>query len=541
MYKFILNNENKGELLVKTPPIGTEEMSVSISRSKTYEACLMSFVCGLKFVKEAKTYIDDIRFNYGVDSVIDISILIYNPKTFKYEQYFKGIFNLETFNCQKDFTECDIVSGLLELTLKNRDDIVVIYDSLETVDGGTITPYFNEYELIHLDELKENAVCNAVYVKHLFERILWSITGQPYVFRSDFFGIDNEKGNNYGVGYFITMGAYLTKNPNKKLSISFKKLFESLRDIFGLGMSIEYDDFDKKYIRVEPIDYFYNPEILCEIQVVSDLSIQANTEMLPTKITVGYKTTNTQNDDKNDTEYNVKSEYVTPVKQGKNELSLISDIRADASGLMVCLNNPYEVGKDGRNDDTIFILSCKRVGNEWHLKNNTDFYFFESNSKYSVNADISPIRMFMNNCLKTSAFKDHYINNKLKFTKSDSGCYLSTKQNDDVFNVSDFSDINIYMMQDSILSEYKCSFSAPVSKLLLNKLIANPNGLVKFWNNIRNRYEYAFLQEVSTKIIDKQTNWSLLLANEKYYSKFDLLSADNSVLVMVENNKYVAL
>ena len=151
MYKFILNSEHKGELLVSTPPQGTEEMSVSISRSKTYEGSLMSFVCGLKFVKEAKKYIDSIRFEYGIDSVIDITILIYNPKIFKYELYFKGIFNLETFNCRKDYSECDIVSGLLELTLKNRDEVSVIYDSMETVDGGVIKPYFNEYETIYLD------------------------------------------------------------------------------------------------------------------------------------------------------------------------------------------------------------------------------------------------------------------------------------------------------------------------------------------------------------------------------------------------------
>ena len=541
MYKFILNSEHKGELLVSTPPQGTEEMSVSISRSKTYEGSLMSFVCGLKFVKEAKRYIDSIRFEYGIDSVIDITILIYNPKIFKYELYFKGIFNLETFNCRKDYSECDIVSGLLELTLKNRDDVSVIYDSMETVDGGVIKPYFNEYETIYLDELRPNKTCQAVYIKHLFERVLWSITGEQYIFKSDFFDFNNEKGNNYGAYYFITIGAFMSNNPNKKLTISFKKLFESLRDIFGLGMCIEYDITMKKYIRVEPIDMFYNPELICQIDNLTDLTIQANTELLPNKIIVGYTGGNSNKDDVFDTEYNIKTTYITPIKQTKHEASFLSDIKADALSMCVALDNQYENGKEGKYDDTLFILSCKKVNNKFVLKNNTDFYYFESNSPYSINADISPIRMLINNSIKTTVFKKNYINSKLKYSESDSSAMLTTKFEQDVFNVSDFVDINIFQMKDSILSEYKCSFNAPVSRELLNKLISNSNGLIKFYNYIRHRYEYAFVEDISTKIIDKSTNFNLLLANEKFYSKFGMLSVETSVLAMTENNNYIAL
>lgn len=541
MYKFILNSEHKGELLVSTPPQGTEEMSVSISRSKTYEGSLMSFVCGLKFVKEAKKYIDSIRFEYGIDSVIDITILIYNPKIFKYELYFKGIFNLETFNCRKDYSECDIVSGLLELTLKNRDDVSVIYDSMETVDGGVIKPYFNEYETIYLDELRPNKTCQAVYIKHLFERVLWSITGEQYIFKSDFFDFNNEKGNNYGAYYFITIGAFMSNNPNKKLTISFKKLFESLRDIFGLGMCIEYDITMKKYIRVEPIDMFYNPELICQIDNLTDLTIQANTELLPNKIIVGYTGGNSNKDDVFDTEYNIKTTYITPIKQTKHEASFLSDIKADALSMCVALDNQYENGKEGKYDDTLFILSCKKVNNKFVLKNNTDFYYFESNSPYSINADISPIRMLINNSIKTTVFKKNYINSKLKYSESDSSAMLTTKFEQDVFNVSDFVDINIFQMKDSILSEYKCSFNAPVSRELLNKLISNSNGLIKFYNYIRHRYEYAFVEDISTKIIDKSTNFNLLLANEKFYSKFGMLSVETSVLAMTENNNYIAL
>ena len=118
---------------------------------------------------------------------------------------------------------------------------------------------------------------------------------------------------------------------------------------------------------------------------------------------------------------------------------------------------------------------------------------------------------------------------------------LTTKFEQDVFNVSDFVDINIFQMKDSILSEYKCSFNAPVSRELLNKLISNSNGLIKFYNYIRHRYEYAFVEDISTKIIDKSTNFNLLLANEKFYSKFGMLSVETSVLAMTENNNYIAL
>ena len=149
--------------------------------------------------------------------------------------------------------------------------------------------------------------------------------------------------------------------------------------------------------------------------------------------------------------------------------------------------------------------------------------------------------MLINNSIKTTVFKKNYINSKLKYSESDSSAMLTTKFEQDVFNVSDFVDINIFQMKDSILSEYKCSFNAPVSRELLNKLISNSNGLIKFYNYIRHRYEYAFVEDISTKIIDKSTNFNLLLANEKFYSKFGMLSVETSVLAMTENNNYIAL
>ena len=122
---------------------------------------------------------------------------------------------------------------------------------------------------------------------------------------------------------------------------------------------------------------------------LTDLTIQANTELLPNKIIVGYTGGKSNQDDVFDTEYNIKTTYITPIKQTKHEASFLSDIKADALSMCVALDNQYEAGKEGKYDDTLFILSCKKENNKFVLKNNTDFYYFESNSPYSINANIS--------------------------------------------------------------------------------------------------------------------------------------------------------
>ena len=536
MYRFTLYHPSKGEYLLKNSPIGWEAMPITFTRSETYKSVIMSFLSGLQFVKDGKKYIDELFYTFGSDTEISIKIDIFDARGMAYYPYYKGILNLETIKINQHHTECDIVNGLLELVLKNKEEINIDYESTTDIYGNVFNITRPTFKTIHVDGIKEGATVKGVLPFDLFNWILYSITGQKNCFKSSFFDyLDEESKVNFGAYMVVILGSYFSGNTSKKLSVNLKDCFTSFANIFGLGLGIEYTTISDKKVVIEPIEHFYNEEILCELNAVSDFSTTINTAYLPSSIKVGYsKTNNTQNNPLTDNEYNSFSEYSTPVKLFKSERSYESTLRADGSAMRLAIDGGYTAGKEGTYDNDTFILSC--VKNGVNIKDKgTEGFNVASQTGSAINLDLTPLRILLNNYMGIAPLKKYYPEGLLVFQKTAKTAKCETRYFGETESQKDFDAYPINQLQDSILSEYIADFNAPVGRDIVDKLMLNPHGLVKVYNLNRKRYEYGFILEVSTNLLDKTTNWKIQLANEKLYKDFRILaSEDQGIIKTVE-------
>ena len=99
-------------------------------------------------------------------------------------------------------------------------------------------------------------------------------------------------------------------------------------------------------------------------------------------------------------EYNTKATYSTPIKYLDKELSIVSDVRADGTGIENLRTQPFVAGSPDQNsfDESIFILSCfsdstlKTIQTEGYI----DIQNVYGETPIYMNCDITPARIVKN-------------------------------------------------------------------------------------------------------------------------------------------------
>lgn len=135
------------------------------------------------------------------------------------------------------------------------------------------------------------SICNCMTVEKFLRRIIYQITGSSNKLLSDCFS--ESSGGKYA-NNVITNGLLLRRyepdnTPYVQLSTSFKKAFESLSAIFGLGWAFERQLDGTYKIRVEPYDYFYDNTIELTLNDVAELRQTTATDKLYSQLKLGYQ------------------------------------------------------------------------------------------------------------------------------------------------------------------------------------------------------------------------------------------------------------
>lgn len=148
----------------------------------------------------------------------------------------------------------------------------------------------------------ENAsLSRGLLVKDYFNRLAYILTGQADAIVSDYFEPQTgcEWANMLTTGLYIRNAATIKSLINGcgntedgenfySLKTSFKKTFEDLSKIFCLGWQYEHQlDLSWK-IRIEPVDYFYQMNLMASFENVGEVRQYALTDKLVNNITLGY-------------------------------------------------------------------------------------------------------------------------------------------------------------------------------------------------------------------------------------------------------------
>jgi len=164
--------------------------------------------------------------------------------------------------------------------------------SMEANISGYTMIFFKENTL-RMTELNSSAYASSakgLLIYDYLERLVWILTGQQYGIVSDYFSIDDagcEWANMLTTGLYIRNGQLIDQS-NPSIKTSFKKTFENLSNIFCLGWQYEQQPDLSWKIRIEPVDYFYQANLMATFEDIGDIRQYAMTDKLVNNVTVGY-------------------------------------------------------------------------------------------------------------------------------------------------------------------------------------------------------------------------------------------------------------
>ncbi len=253
---------------------------------------------------------------------VDLAALTYNDDTVRYK----------------------LITGSAEFDVVNGDNIYVLLQCVASQDyekrlaqtrvflySGTWLKAEGSSVSIQSITTEIPSPVKGYYLYEAFNRISESITGELDCFRSEYFGRDSSTPTAYDsdgcAGWtMLTNGLNIRQMKRKDLTefpvvASFEELFNACNSVWNLGMRIETDDTGKKFIRVEPKEYFFKNTISKYYTDVAEITTVPALELIFNEFEIGYDKWNIGTGNLNFIdEFNTKRNYSIPIKNVKNKL-----------------------------------------------------------------------------------------------------------------------------------------------------------------------------------------------------------------------------
>lgn len=280
------------------------------------------------------------------------------------------------------------------------------------------------------DSLVEPTPCKAIYVYDAIERLLRIMTGETtQILVSNYFGRKELGYDEDGEGAYmaITSGFLARQFEDRPLSINFEDMMKTLFSVLNVSYAFEKRGF-KEYIRVEPLEYFFNSQryVIPKNVASKDIKLSVSKEFSVSGIVLGYAE---GGDDYEEAvgldEYNGKINWLTPLSKAVTQFERISKYRADSTGFEFARRKPQLnfPTTDTNYDEAIFLLDLKPTDTAvLELRKWQDDYAEEPKNVYSpdtaYNLRFSPREMFNRHSFMFSAGVEVYQNAYIRFGSS---------------------------------------------------------------------------------------------------------------------------
>jgi hypothetical protein len=192
---------------------------------------------------------------------------------------------------------------------------------------------------------------------------------------------------------FVTTGAGLAGR-NVALNVSFAELYESMRNLYHLGMDIIEDGYGRTQVVIEGFDYFFSGRVGWQITGVSNLRKRVAQELIYSEVKVGFDKYESNLPGAQE-DPNTEVTYIVPGRFVNKTL----DIRSKIAG------SPYLIEEKAREwnqpnkkttaDQTLFLLNMRRQGLGFETARNEAFTEASgiANVATMYNLDIHPARV----------------------------------------------------------------------------------------------------------------------------------------------------
>ncbi|AUC15409.1 hypothetical protein BTO06_09780 [Tenacibaculum sp. SZ-18] len=432
------------------------------------------------------------------------------------------------------------IQGNKYLELKKGDSLSI--EILSHARLGTGLPYYswgrfdwdveNSNCTINLSEDSEvkPSYTDVVQIHELLEKEVEIISGKEKSFYSELFGRKELGYENDGEfsGITVSNGLWIRgfdSKEDKKPSISFKEIFDSLNACCGVGMMIEKIGFNER-LRIENLDFFYMPYVTMELPfVVSEVDISPAIDFMYSSYEFGYKKGGDGYEEATGIgEYNGKASYSNILDHIDRNLSVLSDIRADSSMPEFARRKHKSTHPldDTRYDmDNVFIDALESetdilIERKWqHDFDKQPEGIYDPDS--ATNLRFTPSKMRDRRKLFLASSLYHHQDSDIRFISSNCNSNLKTESSGAISKENGEKKVSEYGRPR--FKPYWVKFTHPVSysmsKRLRSKVIIEGKERYVFYGILKYRvsenvFKYGYLFEVKEK---GKGEWKVLMAN----------------------------
>lgn len=496
-----------GDLELTNLPVNWKNISIVLARNQSYHGIFRNFIQNqLEYVEEGKTYLDAIIASEGLEAQISIKIDYYNTATHLWTNIFTGVENISDLKQTDTKTAMNADDNTFIQLILNREDTSIKINRTESIDGRPLT-IPDLYQSISLRGTATATTCYAMYPYDLLRKVFEILTGDDK-FKSNFFGKVSDGYPEAGAAslHMITKGLFIRgfDTTETYLTVNLKDCFDNLSKIYNLGMGFEWID-GILYVRIEERSYWYNGIIVATLENATEISKEYDKETIYSGIKVGYQNI-VKDSEIGLCEYNTSSEWSTPIKSIKNILDIRSNWRADGTAIEICRTTYHKniTGADEKSeyDEQIFIVECINSGGLISRtdENNTVSGYYGS-AYVRANIKLTPSRILYNwSNIWATGLRD-FTDIWLRWLSSENMSGLTSICTDETLNFYENEQMMLARFKMPMFSGFLYSFQSVCTIAQIVAILANPYGIIKFWNENDGAYCYGWIKEINNTLI----------------------------------------
>lgn len=385
------------------------------------------------------------------------------------------------------------------------NDNVTIFDARNNRQDMKVTVKAGSYVRMTLQsEFKEKVKTNVVLIKDALNHVIRTISEKNLTLQSNLLN----SGNMWLLG--LVNGYGIRGMYDRSMVISFKDLIESLDALGCIGYSV-----NDKYVTIEKWDYFYNDEVLLEIDNPKEKSLQLDNESIITQLTIGYKKYSTNEDINSIDSIHAERVFSTGVKGLNKAVNKLCVFIADNYAIEETRRKALETTSDEfKYDENIFVLELNTAGGSGKYSIQTGC----SNSSGLIdfttiyNTRISPRRMAEQWKERLSLFNSTNNINFVSGKVNTSASYMTYKTSNNLY----YGNLDSIAFKEDQAIEHVTPFlraeilkiKYPITAIQYQGIMANPYGIIRVDG------EDYWLKEMQYEVASGETEFKLIPKNQ---------------------------
>jgi hypothetical protein len=327
-----------------------------------------------------------------------------------------------------------------------------------------------------------------VFVGDALQKCVDVLSSQKLTLKSEFYGSPWATKNQQtaiggGWAKVLTNGYFIRNIENKEFVVSFKDFIESLSMQDCVGWAFEGDNV----VRVEPWKYFYNNDIILNINNPKEKNISIDNDYVCSVLNIGYKKYEDNEDIKAMDSIHGERIYTSNTKAISKEIKAQSAFIADNYAIELTRRAKFNTDKEDeyKYDENIFVISVDVYEDEFNAEATSDL---DSTTVENVNKETYNVKLSPAQCALRWLDFLFAVNgqNIFRFTSGKLNCDAKALPRKSETLLSDNTPTNDFRENSDLLLEWatpllkaeSLKITYPLTFSEYHKIVSNPYGIV---------------------------------------------------------------